>query len=327
VIDRILKNRWWRPQVPGRSAGGSPRTPAPSPRKGAKGEAVDEAFLSRLRNLTLVSQPRLASGVTGEHSSPRRSNALEFTDYRSYAPGDDLRRVDWNVYMRLGQLFVRQSEAPERVNLHVLLDASDSMHWGNPDKFGYARRVAIGLSYIALSSMDRATLIALRGDGYVQVSRQESATATARLVNSASSLTPSGPTDLDASLGAYANRGNHRGVVVLISDLLSPSGYQAGLDRLSGAALRPIVIHVLSPEELNPQLEGDLELQDAETGATIQVSADRGTLTQYQKWLREWIGEIEQFCSSRGITYVQVDSSYPVEQLLLDRLRRERVLS
>jgi uncharacterized protein (DUF58 family) len=326
VIDRILKNRWWRPEALGRSAGRSLRTLAPSPREGAAGETIDETFLSRLKGVTLVSQPRLASGVTGEHSSPRRSTALEFTDYRNYAPGDDLRRVDWNVYMRLGQLFVRQSEAPERVNLHVLLDASDSMHWGDPDKFGYARKVAIGLSYIALSHMDRATLIALRGDNFVQVSRQESATAMARLVNSVSSLIPSGPTDLDASLTAYANLGNHRGVVVLISDLLSPSGYRAGLERLSGAALRPILIHVLSPEELDPRLEGDLELQDAETGATMQISADRGTLTQYRKWLGDWIGEIEQFCSSRGIVYVRVDSSYPVEQLLLDRLRRERVL-
>jgi uncharacterized protein (DUF58 family) len=326
LIDRILNSRWWRPEVLRRSASRSAGTLTSSPRRGTKGEAVDEAFLSKLRGVSLVSQPRHASGVTGEHSSPRRSNALEFTDYRNYAPGDDLRRVDWNVYMRLGQLFVRQSEAPERINLHVLLDASDSMHWGNPNKFAYARRVAVGLSYVALSHMDTATLVALRGDGYVQLSRQESATATARLVSAAAALVPSGPTNLDSALSAYANVANHRGVVVLISDLLSPSGYQVGLERLSGAARRPVVIHVLSPEELNPRLEGDLELEDVETGATIQVSADRGTLTQYQRWLKEWTGEIEQFCSNRGITYVRAESSYPVEQLLLDRLRRERVL-
>ena len=125
------------------------------------------------------------------------------------------------------------------MNLDVLLDASDSMAWGNPDKFSYARRVAIGLAYVALSHMDTATLIALRGDHYLQLSRQESATATARLVNSASGLIPSGPTDLDASLGAYATLGSQRGVVVLLSDLLSPSGYRDGLERLSGVALRP----------------------------------------------------------------------------------------
>lgn len=323
MLDRIRRGRWWRPlQRAKRTTSGNVETL----RDRAGVDRIDESFLSRLRQVSLNPHPRQASGITGEHASPRRSSALEFTDFRSYTPGDDLRRVDWNAYMRLGQLFVRQSAAPERVDLHLLLDASDSMRWGEPDKFAYARRVAVGLSYIALSHMDTASLVALHGGSYLRVGRQESATGTARLIDAATAMSPSGPTDLDGALLSYASRGNHSGMVVLISDLLSPPGYKAGLERLSSFALRPVVIHVLSPEELSPQLEGDLELQDAETGATIQVSLDGETLSRYQRWLREWLEEIEGFCSRRGITYVRVASSYPVEQLLLERLRREKVL-
>lgn len=287
---------------------------------------MDETFLSRLRQVTLASRRKLASGLTGEHASPRRANALEFADYRSYFPGDDFRRVDWNAYLRLDHLFVKLAEAPERINLHILLDSSQSMAWGHPEKFGYARRLAVALAYVALSHMDAASLLVLRGKECVALSRQESPSATARMVRAISSISPVGATDLDAALGVYTAMGNHRGIAVLISDLLSPPGYQSGLERLSRTPLRPVVIHILSPEELMPKLEGDLELEDVETGDTVQVSIDWGTLTRYRRWVGEWLAEVEQFCARRGITYVRVETTQPIEQLLLDRLRREKVL-
>ena len=146
------------------------------------------------------------------------------------------------------------------------------------------------------------------------------------MVRAARSLQPAGTTSLDTGLAAFATQGNRRGMAVLISDLLSPEGYQRGIERLSGGALRPVVIHLLSPEEMNPCLEGDLELEDVETGESLQVSVDGRTKNRYQGWLHEWFAEIEAFCTRRGITYVRVETSQPVEELLLDRLQRERVL-
>ncbi len=289
-------------------------------------DEVDDVFLSRLRRAALVSQRRLTSGLTGEHTSPRKANALEFADYRNYAPGDDLRRVDWNAYLRLNQLFVKLADAPERLTLHILLDGSRSMAWGNPEKFRYARRVAIGLAYIALAHMDAANLLALMGRNCLRLSQLSSPSATATMIRTLGSLIPSGTTELDAALASFSALGNHRGVAVLISDLFSPTGYRQGLERLSRSALRPVVIHVLSPEEVHPALEGDLELEDVETGDTIQVSIDWGTLRRYQRWLQEWLGEVESFCARRGITYIRAETSESIEELLLDRLRREKVL-
>ncbi len=316
LFDRLLKRRGGL-KIPLAPSGSS---------RGTGRELVDDTFLSRLRNVALASQRKLTSGLTGEHSSPRRAHALEFADYRSYSPGDDFRRVDWNAYLRLDHLLVKLADAPERLTLHLLLDASNSMAWGNPDKFSYARRVTAGLAYVALSHMDAASLLVLQGQDCIRLSRQESAAAAARMVRAVNSLEPGGTTDLNAALTVYTAQGNHQGVAVLISDLLSPGGYQAGLERLSRSALRPVVIHLLSPEEMNPPLEGDLELLDVETGDTVQVSIDWGTLRRYRRWLREWLDEVEAFCSRWGITYVRVETSQPIEYLLLDRLRREKVL-
>ena len=314
-FDRLFKRRGRMPL---------PLGPAGFSRQSGRGE-VDDSFLSRLRNVSLVSQRKLTSGLTGEHPSPRRANALEFADYRSYTPGDDLRRVDWNAYLRLGQLLVKLADAPERVTLHVLLDTSGSMAWGHPNKFDYARRVAAGLAYVALAHMDAANLMILNGRECVRWSRQSSASPAA-MVRAINSLEAGGTTNLDAALSSFGALGSHRGVAVLISDLLSPLGYQSGLERLSRMALRPVVIHLLSPEELSPTLEGDLELLDTETGDTVQVSIDWGLLRRYHRWLYEWLEEIEAFCSRRGITYLQVETTQSIEQLLLDRLRREKVL-
>lgn len=287
---------------------------------------VDEAFLSRLRRVTLASQRKLTSGQTGEHASPRKAHSLEFADYRSYSPGDDFRRVDWNAYQRLDHLFVKLSDAPERLHLQLLLDSSSSMDWGEPNKLGYARRVAGALAYVALAHMDRASLFALRAGECHRLARQESSAATAAMMRALGDLGASGETELNGAITSFMAQESPRGMVVVISDLLSPSGYREGLERLSRASTRVVVVHLLSPEEMDPGLEGDLELEDLETGASLRVTVDGRTLGQYRGWLNGWLREIEQFCAQRGITYVRATTDYPVEQLVLDRFRRERVV-
>jgi hypothetical protein len=146
------------------------------------------------------------------------------------------------------------------------------------------------------------------------------------LVRAARALQPEGATSLDTGLASFAAQGYRRGIAVLVSDLLSPEGYQRGLERLSSGALRPVVVHLLSPDEMDPSLDGDLELEDVETEESVQVSLDWATRARYQQWLRTWFEEIEAFCSRRGITYLRVETSQPVEEILLGRLQRERVL-
>ncbi len=298
----------------------------PSASHGDRGWEIDDAFLAKLRRASVASKRSLTSGLTGEHASPRRASALEFADYRSYSAGDDLRRVDWNAYLRLDHLLVKLADAPERLNLHLLLDTSGSMDWGTPNKFSYARRLAVGLSYVALSHMDTVNLMVLHGGECTRVSQQESARALPTLMKAMGGLRPTGTTNLNVVLSSFARQTHRRGVAILISDLLSPDGWQAGLEKLAGSSLRPVVIHLLSPEETEPAIDGDLELQDVETGDAIQVSIDWATKARYQQWLRSWFAEIEELCSRRGIAYVRVETSQPVEELLLGRLQRERVL-
>lgn len=318
ILDRLLRR--------GAATAGRAR-PSVSSRSDFVDEEIDDAFLNRLRRVALQSQRRLTAGPSGEHPSPRRAHALEFADYRAYTPGDDFRRVDWNAYLRLDQLLVKLAEAPERVALHLLLDASRSMAWGRPSKFGYSRRLAVALSYVALSHLDTVNMLVLDGGECSALLRQESTVATGAVVRAVNGLCPGSVTDLDASIRAYSTMGNHRGVAVLISDLLSPAGYRSGLEHLSRSSLRSVVVHVLSREEMEPSLEGDFEMEDVETGDTIQVSVNWDTLNRYKQWLREWLDEVQAFCARKGITYVRVETSQPIDELLLGRLRREKILS
>ena len=193
---------------------------------------IDDAFLGRLRRVTLASQRRLTSGVTGEHASPRRANALEFADYRNYAPGDDFRRVDWNAYLRLGQLFVKLADAPERMTLHLLLDSSQSMAWGKPEKFSYARRIAIGLAYVALAHMDAANLLVLSDRDCRRLTQMESTSATAAMVRTSTRRAVGGrPERRIGQLPAWGAIG----VAVLIT-IFFPTGYQQGLERVRASS-------------------------------------------------------------------------------------------
>lgn len=303
----------------------NPRRPARSD-SAVRDWEIDDQFLAKLRRASLASRRSLMSGLTGEHPSPRKATAMEFADYRSYSPGDDLRRVDWNAYLRLDHLLVKLADAPERMNLHLLLDGSGSMDWGNPRKFGYAQKLAVGLSYVALSHMDAVNVMMLSEGASHGVSRQESARAMPLVVKSIGSLRAGGNTNLNLALADFSRQEYRSGVAVLVSDLLSPDGYQAGLERLSSGTLQPVVIHLLSPDEVEPSLDGDLELEDVESGGTIQVSIDWSTKARYRQWLSAWFAEIEAFCSRRGISYIRVETSQPVEELLLGRLQRGKVL-
>src|SRR5690348_9065669 len=140
---------WWRRY----------RTGVPSPSTGRdEGAVMDGDLLQKLDRLSLQLGRDLISGLMGEHLAARRTSGIEFADYRPYSAGDDLRRVDWNTYARLGTLHVRQSQAEHDTVLYILVDASPSMDYGAPPKFFAARRLAASLGYIALAYLDNVIL-------------------------------------------------------------------------------------------------------------------------------------------------------------------------
>jgi uncharacterized protein (DUF58 family) len=295
---------------------------------------IDTAFARRLERLTLVSRKRLVGQGQGDRRSLRKGSSLEFADYRHYVEGDDPARVDWNIYSRTDALFVRLYEEEEVLNVHLLVDASRSMDWGEPSKLHYARRLAGALGYVALNASNRLFLWPLsassssygpawgRGRAFPMLSFLEDfqpAQVATPVVFGAPASTP----DLEQSLNTYTSRAG--GLVVLLSDLLSPT-WEKALSRLAARSGEVVVLHTLAPQELRPTLGGDVRLIDRESGAAVSVTLNNDAIRLYGQRLEEWRRTVESFCARHGMGYVPIDTATPLETLVFDTLRRRGVV-
>jgi uncharacterized protein (DUF58 family) len=294
---------------------------------------LDPKFMAQLETLSLVARHVRAGRFQGERRSTKRGTSVEFADYRNYTRGDDLRRVDWNIYARLERPYVKLFEEEEDLAVHLLIDGSASMDWGGEDqgaenwnKWRYVRQLAAALGTVALSGGDHLTLVALpqvrspvlgptRGRGHVL-----------RLFNRLADLEAGGVTDLNRSLRTYALSGGRPGLVVLISDLFSPAGYVEGLTALAGRGHEVVLLHVLSPDEVDPPLGGDLRLLDVETGDPQEVTIDGGMRDLYRRRLAAWREDIRAACRARDVHYLPIETDTPFERVVLTDLRRAGVL-
>ena len=285
----------------------------------------DETFLRRLEQLELASRRMTAGRMKGERRSVRRGQSVEFADYRNYAAGDDLRQLDWNAYARLEKLFVKLFVEEEDVTVHLLVDASRSMDYGEPNKLDAARRAAAALGYLGLASMDRVS-VAFLGDGAATGMRPMRGKRRAlELFQFLATPRTERLTGLAAAARSYAARMRGTGPLLLISDLMDP-GYLDALRDLAGTRCQLSVLHLLAPDEIEPEVPPDARLVDNETGQAVEVSGDDDLIERYRARLAEWQDEIASFVSRRGGAYVQVPSDLDLSDLLFDVLRRRRVV-
>lgn len=291
----------------------------------------DEKTLRKLDSLMLIAQKIRAGAIKGERRSSRRGTSIEFADYRNYVRGDDLRRIDWNIYARLDRPFIKLLEDEEDLAVYLLLDGSGSMDWprtGSRDqhKFLYARRVLAGLAYIALGTGDRVSAHVLRSDAADRWGPLRGRGQTLSLLKWLENTYTRGSVDLNAALRDFALRTARAGLVVLLSDLMAPEGFQDGLRALQSRGHEIAVIQVLAPDEVAPEISGDLKLIDVETGAPQEVTIDAAMRALYMQRFEAWQNEIAAYCARRGIHFVAVETSMPWEQLLLSELRRVGVV-
>ncbi len=294
---------------------------------------LDGALARRLERLTLASRRKLIGQGQGDRRSLRKGSSLEFADYRHYVEGDDPARVDWNIYSRSDTLFVRLYEEEEVLNVHLLLDASRSMDWGEPSKLRYARRLAAALGYVALNASNRLFIWPLSASatsygpawGRGRAGTMLTFIEEFKPAQTATPLLPglSGAPDLEQSLGTFSSRAG--GLVILISDLLSPS-WEKALARLASRNGEVVVLHTLAPQELRPTLGGDVRLIDRAAGAAVAVTLNNDALRMYAQRLDDWRRSVESFCARHAMGYVPVDTSTPLEMLVFNVLRRRAVV-
>jgi len=340
----------------------TPTTQSPTP---SYTQLFDADFMRKLERLSLVSRKLKSGRLKGERRSPKRGQSVEFADYRTYSHGDDLRRVDWNAYARMERLFIKLFQEEEDLTVHILIDASKSMDWGDPNaitltapvapidmsvkdtsdpkskvqnpksdtsdqnKLIYAKRVAAALGYISLTDLDRLSGTAFsksRVQRYTPVRGKGHALSLLRFI---ANVRAEGQTDLDTMLRQYASQAKYPGLLFLLSDCLVDGGGVPGISALQAAGHEITLIHILSPAEVHPELAliGDLRLKDIETGATQDVSIDGTILDLYREKYEAWQGGIENFCRRRGINYIHVTTDQPFEDLVLHYLRKKGILS
>ncbi len=289
-------------------------------------ELLEPEFMARLDSLDLLSRKILQGKLQGERRSKRRGQSVEFADHRPYVAGDDLRFVDWNIYGRLEQLFLKLFLEEQDLTIHILMDASASMKTGEPTKARFLQKVAAALGYISLVNNNRVNIYSFADELTGQLLHMRGRNYISQMTDFLLSREPEGLSRFEAVCGQVAAGRTGTGIMIVLSDFLFKEGYEGGLRRLLSRQYELYVLQVLSPQELKPDWTGDLKLLDVEDADTAEITVSSALLKYYRKNLTAYCNEIKEFCTRRGSTYVLSNSADSVEVLVLNYLRRIRLL-
>ena len=293
------------------------------PRAASASDLVfDDDFRRKLARLELLARKLFRGLLRGEHTASRRGRGLEFHDFRGYRPGDDFRHIDWNIYARLDQLFLKLHTSDEDLTLHLIVDASASMGFGEPSKFDQARRLAAALGCIALNNFDRVGVNAFSDGLGPSLAASKARAHLASLLKFLGNLACGGVTGLGPSLRAFAARIRTAGVVILISDLLGAEDAQDGIEALLSAGHDIVLIQLLAEAEIDPVFDGALRMADAETGDEVEVTVDEGLRSAYKQRLERRLREVEAYCRRQGVEYVRASTAVAFEDVVLKCLRQ-----
>jgi len=304
----------------------SPQAPTTSRRPRRLTDLLDSRFMARLDGFDLFSRKMLQGKLQGERRSKKRGSGVEFADHRPYVVGDDLRHIDWNIFGRLDQLFLKIFLVEQDLTVHVVLDLSASSATGEPAKELAIKRLGAALAYVGLVNNNRVTLSAfadgligqlpnLRGRGYLQ-----------QMADFLLNAECEGPSDFEKACRQLTATRTGTGLMVVVSDFFFKAGYEEGLRRLMSRNYDLYAIQMLSPQELAPEISGDLKLIDVEDMDDAEITVSGALLDYYKRNLAAYCNEIQAFCRRRGATYVLTNSAEPIEPLMLNYLRRRGLL-
>jgi uncharacterized protein (DUF58 family) len=297
-----------------------------SPASSAQTSLLDPAFMARLDQLDVVSRKILAGKLKGERRSKMRGQSVEFADYRNYVVGDDLRFIDWNIYARLDRLFLKLFLEEEDLALYVIVDVSKSCDYGDPAKALYLKQVAAALGYIGLVNYNRVAVVAMADGIVAETGALRGRRRVAQMIDFLAGLQPAGPSRLAESCKRFALAHRARGICVVLSDFFDKGGYEAGLRYVAGGKYDLFCVQVLSPQEIEPDLQGDLKLRDMEDDDTAEVSITQPLVKRYKANLNAYCLALKEYITRRGGTYLFSSTAVPFDTLVLNYLRQRGLL-
>lgn len=305
----------------------TPAKPPEPPRRERKDEPLlSSEFMARLDQLDLISRKILAGKMKGERRSKRRGQSVEFADYRNYVIGDDLRFIDWNIYARLDRLFLKLFLEEEDLSLHILIDATKSCDYGDPHKLHYMKKVAAALGYIGLVNYNRVSMAAFASGVVAETGGMRGRTRVASMMDFVTKLQPAGPGNLAEACRRFALTHRTKGICVILSDFFDKGGYESGLRYLTGGKYDTFAVQVLSPQEIDPPLQGDLKLRDMEDEDLAEVSITQPLMKRYKANLNAYCLAVKDYVTRRGGTYLFASTAVPFDTLVLNYLRERGLL-
>lgn len=289
-------------------------------------DLLDPVFMSRLDALDVLSRKILQGKLQGERRSKRRGQSVEFADHRPYVAGDDLRFVDWNIYGRLERLFLKLFLEEQDLTVHIVADASASMDFGEPSKELFIKKLTAALGYVSLVNNNRVTISFIADGVTIQLANMRGRSYLDQMAECLLTTVCDGLSNFDDACRQLAAGRIGSGVMIVLSDFLFKEGYDSGLRRLIGRQYDLYAIQVLCPQELSPDLSGELKLIDIEDADAAEITVSAALTKYYKRNLTAYCNELKDFCTSRGSVYVLANSADSIESLVLNYLRRIRLL-
>ncbi len=287
-------------------------------------ELLPPRLLARLERMELVSRKVFRGRLKGERRSRRKGQSVEFADFRNYVPGDDLRFVDWNLYARLDKLFLKLFLEEEDLHVYFVVDASPSMNFGDPTKFFAAKQIAAALGFVGMCRGDRVRIEFLGAQNKTSPLLRGRSQMW-QMKDFVESVEPNEIFSLTEAVKRFCLRNTGRGIVVLISDLMDKGGYESALRLLVGQQMDVFILHLLSPEEMDPELAGDLKLVDCEDEDEAEISVSNAVIRRYKETLAGFVDQAKRFCAQRDMVYI-LSRSDQTADVLVGQYLRERGL-
>lgn len=288
-------------------------------------------FMHQLDRLDVMSRKMLRGKMQGERRSKKRGQSVEFADYRNYVVGDDLRRIDWNLYARLDKLFLRLFMEEEDLTVSIILDTSASMNFGDPGKLLYAKRLCAALGYIGLTHYNRVSLYRFTQTVDAQLVGLRGRRPLPRMLeflDQAEAVEGAGG-NLEAATKRVAMLNRQPGVVILVSDFMEKGDLTGAIRYLAAERFDTYALQVLSPQETDPlkgELVGDLRMVDLEDGDIAEVSVTPALIRKYQATLQAYCNHVRDECLKRGVAHMITETSVPFETVVLKYLRQRGLL-
>lgn len=286
---------------------------------------IDDEFIGRLETLGLWIKTQMNGYFGGNHKATTYGNTVEFADFREYTPGDDIRRIDWNLFSRFDKYFIRLFVDERQMHNQILIDGSASMDDGE-GKAEYALKTAAALGYLSVQGMDRTSIKLIRGSSLVSVGQR--ITGKESFYGTVSELEEvhfEGDADISAAVKNSQEIGFDDGLTVIISDFFTESDWKQAVDYLLYKKREVLLVQVLTPSEANPDYFGRMQLLDAEAldiddGRNLRMRITKSEYKAYLQALSDYLEDMKQFCRSRNVGYVRVNTANPIEKELLNSL-------